>query len=294
MCYRSSCTGVFSDTHMLALMYCGDMCYWCLDLDQPHDNVSTGRTNDDVLKGGTKGDVSTTCKDVDMSKCPTKGDKPTSCTESDESTSCKEEKHLTSCTGETSAKCTKGDESTSCTKDETSTSCTGETSAKCTEGDKSTSCTKDDTSTSFTGETSSCTEGDKSTNCTKDDTTSHTEVNVSQTPKVGDVSAICTSGDVMRTHQRDPNSDRTTDAESDNRCEDTMLIQPYNLMVGSKGVVYKEEWCEAFDPVCFCERYLSRYISVARGPLRELNWKYDRAVELLVQLKKRHKMSPKN
>lgn len=60
----------------------------------------------------------------------------------------------------------------------------------------------------------------------------------------------------------------------------------YSLMERLQGVEFVRKWQCDFSAVQLGQDFLSRYIDVARGPLRAGGWKYDRAVQLLVKLKK--------
>ena len=65
-----------------------------------------------------------------------------------------------------------------------------------------------------------------------------------------------------------------------------LSLQPYLLMDSACGEEHSKKWAATFDAPVLCERYLARYISVARGPLKSLGWSYERAVKLLVDLRR--------
>ena len=60
----------------------------------------------------------------------------------------------------------------------------------------------------------------------------------------------------------------------------------YQAMEHSQGSEFSSKWAEEFDCVALGQGFLAKYIEVARGPLKPQGWEYDRAVQLLVKLKK--------
>lgn len=58
------------------------------------------------------------------------------------------------------------------------------------------------------------------------------------------------------------------------------------VMENSQGIEFVKDWLLNFNPHKTGEDVLAKYIEVARGPLKPHGWKYDRAVQLLVSLKK--------
>lgn len=63
-------------------------------------------------------------------------------------------------------------------------------------------------------------------------------------------------------------------------------LQAYSLMDTACGEEHSKKWMASFDAPALCDRYLTRYIGVARGPLKSLGWSYERAVKLLVGLRR--------
>ena len=61
---------------------------------------------------------------------------------------------------------------------------------------------------------------------------------------------------------------------------------PFGLMGAMRGLDFVREWREGFSPARLGVEYLSKYIDAARGPLKLQQWSYDRAIQLLVRLKK--------
>lgn len=58
------------------------------------------------------------------------------------------------------------------------------------------------------------------------------------------------------------------------------------VMELTQGVEFAKQWLVNFDPQKFGIEFLSKYIEVARGPLKEQSWNYTKAVQLLVSLRK--------
>lgn len=63
-------------------------------------------------------------------------------------------------------------------------------------------------------------------------------------------------------------------------------LQPYSLMDAARGEEHSQKWTATFDAPVLCDKYLARYIGVARGPLKSVGWSYERAVKLLVELRR--------
>ena len=62
--------------------------------------------------------------------------------------------------------------------------------------------------------------------------------------------------------------------------------QLFCVMEQGCGREVVSEWNSKFDPLKRGQELLSKFIEVARGPLKPQGWKYDRAVQLLVTMKK--------
>ncbi len=60
----------------------------------------------------------------------------------------------------------------------------------------------------------------------------------------------------------------------------------YNVMLHTHGQLVVDSWKRDFDPLKHGVEMLSKYISVARGPLKKHGWNYSKAVEIMVKLKK--------
>jgi len=52
------------------------------------------------------------------------------------------------------------------------------------------------------------------------------------------------------------------------------------------GEQFTSEWEKSFNALQFGQECLSKYIEIARGPLKEHGWKYDAAVKMTVEMKK--------
>ena len=60
----------------------------------------------------------------------------------------------------------------------------------------------------------------------------------------------------------------------------------YSLVLNTKGVDFIKTWMFNFDPLKEGIETLAKYVEIARGPLKDHGWSYDRAVRLLVELKR--------
>ena len=59
-----------------------------------------------------------------------------------------------------------------------------------------------------------------------------------------------------------------------------------SLLVLLKGRDYVHQYWGSFSPSRIGQSLLTRYIKMAQGPLKNQNWNYARAVQLVVQLKR--------
>ena len=66
----------------------------------------------------------------------------------------------------------------------------------------------------------------------------------------------------------------------------TVLSQLFCVMEHCVGAKSVENWKRRFDPLQRGQELLSKFVEVARGPLKAQGWNYSRAVELLVTMKK--------
>ena len=66
----------------------------------------------------------------------------------------------------------------------------------------------------------------------------------------------------------------------------TMLTQLFCVMEHSMGTKAVVNWKRRFDPLQQGQELLSKFVAVARGPLKSQGWNYSRAVQLLVTMKK--------
>lgn len=53
----------------------------------------------------------------------------------------------------------------------------------------------------------------------------------------------------------------------------------------SKGTDYVLQYCVDFSPATIGQRLLEKYVTLAQGPLKDQNWNYSRAVQLVRKLK---------
>ena len=193
--------GVFSDIHMLALMYAGELCYWCWSLGAA---ISKKQTSGDSLN-----------KELPKPGPTANADSAAAC--SSRSLSTKEGGKQTS----------KDSSDIACSVDRPSTNC-ADTSASVEQSLKNISLE--------TGE--------------------HCEAVVTNT------CSHC-SGEAS-----------------------TSRRQLFSVMEHCCGGGVVEDWNGKFDPLKRGQELLSKYIEVARGPLKAQEWKYERAVQLLVAMKK--------
>lgn len=64
------------------------------------------------------------------------------------------------------------------------------------------------------------------------------------------------------------------------------LLQVSIVLACLCGEKFTIDWEKSFDALQFGQTCLSKYIEVARGPLKEHGWKYDTAVRMTVEMKK--------
>ena len=64
--------------------------------------------------------------------------------------------------------------------------------------------------------------------------------------------------------------------------------QLYCVMEHCQGVEAVENWKSKFNPLKRGQELLSKFVEVARGPLKAQGWNYGRAVQLLVAMRKAH------
>ena len=62
--------------------------------------------------------------------------------------------------------------------------------------------------------------------------------------------------------------------------------QLYSVMEHSQGAEVVTNWKSRFNPIKRGQELLSKFVEVARGPLKAQGWNYARAVQLLVAMKK--------
>lgn len=58
------------------------------------------------------------------------------------------------------------------------------------------------------------------------------------------------------------------------------------VMELTQGVDFTRQWKDNFNPQKYGVEFLSKYVDVARGPLKDQSWNYVKAVQFLVSLKK--------
>ena len=63
-------------------------------------------------------------------------------------------------------------------------------------------------------------------------------------------------------------------------------VSLYHVMLHTQGLSLVDAWKSDFNSLRHGVEMLSKYISVARGPLKDHGWNYSKAVELMVKLRK--------
>ena len=129
--------------------------------------------------------------------------------------------------------------------------------------------------------------------------TSHTQPNTS--PPAASLNTECGSRD---THTSQDPADSLVETAATNKTEESSAsVAPTDkegastvssksepslwiVMELTQGVEFAKQWLVNFDPQKFGIEFLSKYIDVARGPLKEQSWSYTKAVQLLVSLRK--------
>ena len=73
-------------------------------------------------------------------------------------------------------------------------------------------------------------------------------------------------------------------------CTGGIVVPPerqlYSVMEHCQGAEAVENWKRRFNPLKRGQELLSKFVEVARGPLKAQGWNYARAVQLLVAMKK--------
>ena len=86
---------------------------------------------------------------------------------------------------------------------------------------------------------------------------------------------------------RDSGVARLPSGEEFSRCGAVQLsFDLYTVLCHSQGEGAVSEWLRRFDTLEYGLKVLSKYINVARGPLKGTGWDYSRAVKLMLDMKR--------
>ena len=99
------------------------------------------------------------------------------------------------------------------------------------------------------------------------------------------VSSTCVLADARSRLRSEDKSGSGTGAASGSAMSESGT-SPFGLMGSMRGLDFVREWREGFNPAKLGVDYLTKYIDAARGPLKLQQWNYDRAIHLLIRLKK--------
>ena len=77
-----------------------------------------------------------------------------------------------------------------------------------------------------------------------------------------------------------------TDHHDNKESSEAATADLFNVMLHTKGPSRVASWRAEFNAVRMGTEMLSKYINVARGPLKQHGWSYSKAVDLIIKLKK--------
>ena len=111
---------------------------------------------------------------------------------------------------------------------------------------------------------------------------------------------LTVSENVTRCKQTEDKGERYDDAVASERLQTTASSNSesrdepciaeatsfYSLMEHLQGKEFVQKWVLEFSAIQYGQDFLTKYVDAARGPLASQGWSYDRAVQLLVKLKK--------
>ena len=217
--------GIFSDVHMLALMYAGELCYWSWSLGSDTKRKSSEISGEPKSKATAAGASRKVVSSTDALE-----------TKQDEKLA--------------------GKDSSPCLVEPSSSDSTCSTTRE------------------YLGSTSKATSNEECLDSLMD---------------VHDKGAD--SGSLEQSVRSVSLEDKHSEAVLTSACSrcgaDTSTgRQLFCVMEQGCGREVVTEWNSKFDPLRRGQELLSKFIEVARGPLKPQGWKYDRAVQLLVTMKK--------
>ena len=279
------CVGIFSDIHMLSLMYAGEMCFWAWEVSststQQFSPAHSGGNNQKNSKSGqrTKNGTSTV-PSADNFAQP-KGSK---IVQVDGNASGSEE---------TSKEVSSTKEVNGISEELEDSLCAGADKMAVTDDELS----EDVSPGCGTGpdrlEKCEHTAGSEETNLPCADQTDLMSQSVSAAEENMESSSVDESsvGEMTGPPSADKTSASDMDATSGGKrksscSKDTEGVTLYNVMLHTRGQSVVDSWKKDFDSLKHGVEMLSKYINVARGPLKKHGWNYSKAVELMVKLKK--------
>jgi len=110
---------------------------------------------------------------------------------------------------------------------------------------------------------------------------------VSKTEPVAEKVSPADAGDHTSSLPHDDVVTMPTDRHSNGRdSTEAATADLFEVMLHTRGPLRVASWRAEFDAVQLGTEMLSKYINVARGPLKKHGWNYSKAVDLVVKLKK--------
>ena len=243
--------GIFSDVHMLAMMYAGELCYWAWSI-----GTATSKKQNAKELGATSSDFNSKTVTITSSAATTRSSPPSSTIPREQTTKTAE-----------SAECIKG---------------TVEPSLGVVQLPTPEVTTSSDTELSKTGN--------------KDDANAERSCSAHSNadPSISDSSSNRTS---LEKTVQDLSIQEDTELPASG-CSNSIAgdivaaahtaleRQLYSVMEHSQGAEAMMNWKSRFNPLKRGQELLSKFVEVARGPLKAQGWNYARAVQLLVAMKK--------
>lgn len=79
---------------------------------------------------------------------------------------------------------------------------------------------------------------------------------------------------------------KTVEASPSNQSQSSNETKLWCVMKLTQGEDFTRQWRDNFNSQKYGIEFLSKYVDVARGPLKDQSWNYIKAVQFLVSLKK--------
>ena len=268
------CVGIFSDIHMLSLMYAGEMCFWAWEVSststQQFSPTHSGGNNQKNSKSGQRTKNGTSKVPSADNFAQLKGSKIVQVGDN------------ASGSEETSKEVTSTKEVNGISEELEDSLCAGANKMAVTDDELS----EDVSPGCGTGpdrlEKCEHSAGSEETNLPSADQTDLMSQSLSAAEENMESSSVDESsvGEVTDTGatsggKRKPPCSKVTEG-----------VTLYNVMLHTRGQSVVDSWKKDFDSLKHGVEMLSKYINVARGPLKKHGWNYSKAVELMVKLKK--------